>query len=500
MSHRRVVGSRASNAESARPHDAVRADADLTEHGETIVALATAPGRGALAVIRMSGSAAREIARRVGVSGALTPREATRVQLHECDTPAAPLDDALATWFPAPRSATGEDVIELSVHGGSFVSTAVLAALVAAGARPARAGEFSERAVRNGKLDLLQAEAVADLIDARSRAMHRTALKQLSGALSHRLAALRDALVQVEALIAYEIDFPEEDDGPQPRARAVEAAERVLAALTALRGTLPAAELGREGVTVVLAGAPNAGKSSLLNALVGDARAIVSEVPGTTRDAIEVLVDHEPLPLRLVDTAGLRESDDLVERLGLEVSARWLARAQVVLVCGETDAGLAQAAEVVAAHSTAPRVLVRTKADRAAQGEGVGRVVESASRGGAAAAATAAVARGDAVAVSALTGEGLDALRAAISDAVRAAYPEPAEDQPMVTRARHEAAVARAAEEVAAFAEAWRADALPAPVAATHLRAAIFALDELTGAIDIEDVLERVFRTFCVGK
>jgi tRNA modification GTPase len=493
-----VVGSRASNAESARPHGTVRAGADLAEHGETIVALATAPGRGALAVIRMSGPAAREVARRVGVLGTVEPRTATRVQLHECDAPAAPLDDALVTWFSAPRSATGEDVVELSVHGGSFVSTAVLAALVAAGARPARAGEFSERAVRNGKLDLLQAEAVADLIDARSRAMHRTALKQLSGALSHRLAALRDALVEVEALIAYEIDFPEEDDGPQPRARAVAAAERVLAALTALRGTLPAAELGREGVTVVLAGAPNAGKSSLLNALVGDARAIVSEVPGTTRDAIEVLVDHDPLPLRLVDTAGLRESDDLVERLGLEVSARWLARAQVVLVCGETDAGLAEASEAVAALSAAPRVLVRTKGDRAAALEGVGTAVKPTSS---AAEHSAAIAEPSAVVtVSALTGDGLDALRAAISDAVRAAYPEPAEDQPMVTRARHEAAVARAADEVAAFAEAWRADALPAPVAATHLRAAILALDELTGAIDIEDVLERVFRTFCVGK
>jgi tRNA modification GTPase len=474
----------------------VRALTDVVGHGETIVALATAPGRSALALVRLSGSAARDIARRIGVPEALAARAATRVQLHDCDTPTVPLDDALATWFPAPRSPTGEDVLELSVHGGSYVSTVVVAALVSAGARPARAGEFSERAVRNGKLDLLQAEAVADLIDARSRAMHRTALRQLSGALSHRLAALRDALIDVEALIAYEIDFPEEDDGPQPRARAVVAAERVLAALTALRGTLPAAELGRDGVTVVLAGAPNVGKSSLLNALVGDARAIVSELPGTTRDAIEVLLDHEPWPLRLVDTAGLRESDDLVERLGLEVSARWLARAQVVLVCGETDAALAQAATSVGAHSEAPQILVRTKGDRAsASASGSGSASGSARR-----ASNEAGPAGAVVTVSALTGDGLDALRHAITAAVRAAYPEPAEDQPLVTRARHEAAVARAADEVAAFAEAWRANALPAPVAATHLRAAILALDELTGAIDVEDVLERVFRTFCVGK
>jgi tRNA modification GTPase len=162
--------------------------------------------------------------------------------------------------------------------------------------------------------------------------MHRAALMQLSGALSRRLLALREALLQVEALLAYDIDFPDEDDGPQPRARVAAAAEEVLAALDALGATLPMAELGREGVPVVLAGAPNAGKSSLYNALLGDARAIVSEIPGTTRDALDALVDERPYPWRLVDTAGLRDTDDRLERLGVEVSARWLARAGVVLV------------------------------------------------------------------------------------------------------------------------------------------------------------------------
>jgi tRNA modification GTPase len=460
--------------------------------GDTIAAVATAPGRGALAMVRLSGPRAREIAQRIGVPVELTPRRATRVRLVEPTEgmdaariapgetrPPQLLDDALATYFPAPHSATGEDVIELSLHGGSYVSTAVMAALLTAGARAALAGEFTERAVRNGKLDLLQAEAVADVIDARSRAAHRSALRQLSGTLSRRLHELRDALLELEALIAYDIDFPEEDDGPQPRARAVAAAERVSAALAALGATLPAAELARDGVTVVLAGAPNAGKSSLLNALVGDARAIVSEVPGTTRDAIEVVVDADPLPWRLVDTAGLRESNDTLERLGLEVSARWLARAQVVLVCGENDAALRAAAAAVGDTGGGRRVLVRTKGDLV-----TGRGGESA----------------EAIAVSAHTGEGLDALRAAIAASVREAYPEPAEDQPVVTRARHAAAIQAARAEVEAFREAWAHDALPAPVAATHLRAAIHALDELTGGIDIEDVLERVFRTFCVGK
>lgn len=460
--------------------------------------MATAPGRGALAIVRLSGPAARAIAQRVGVTGELTPRRATRVTLTEPLTPsettpatsATPtpvaagasassrmIDDALVTWFPAPHSPTGEEVLEFSVHGGSYVSTALMAALITAGARAALAGEFTERAVRNGKLDLLQAEAVADVIDARSRATHRNAMRQLSGTLSRRLLALREALLEVEALIAYEIDFPEEDDGPQPRARAIAAAESVIAALTALGATLPAAELARDGVTVVLAGAPNAGKSSLLNALVGDARAIVSEVPGTTRDAIEVVMDADPLPWRLVDTAGLRESEDTLERLGLEVSARWLAKAQVVLICGEDGAALRAASVAVGGGGPGRQLLVRTKSDLGASDE-----------------------MPEAISVSAHSGAGLDALREAIVALVRETYPEPAEDQPVVTRARHAAAIAAARAEVEAFREAWEHEALPAPVVATHLRAAVHALDELTGGIDIEDVLERVFRTFCVGK
>lgn len=424
----------------------------------------------------MTGPAAGVIARRVGIRMPLTPRQATRVRLHGADTPDAVLDDALATWFAAPHSPTGEDLLELSLHGGAYVSSQVMAALVAAGAVPALAGEFSERAVRHGKMDLLQAEAVADLIDARSHAMHRAALVQLSGALSQRLLALREALVQVEALLAYDIDFPEEDDGPQPRARVTAAAQAVLVALDALGATMPMAELGREGVPVVLAGAPNAGKSSLFNALLGDARAIVSEIPGTTRDALEAMIDERPYPWRLVDTAGLRDTDDRLERLGVEVSARWLARAAVVVVCAETDDALDTTSTAVASATRARLVLVRTKAD----------AIPSA--------------RADAVALSAQQGTGLEALRAAIREAVTATNPAPPEDQPIVTRARHAAALSSARAEVAAFVAAWEADALPAPVAGTHLRAAITALEDLTGAIDVEDVLTRVFRTFCVGK
>lgn len=444
----------------------------------TIVALATPPGRGALAVLRLSGEAAGDIVRRLGVSVLPAARRATRVRLVEPTDSSITLDDAILTWFPAESSPTGEDLAELSLHGGTYVSGRVLAATVSAGAVPALAGEFLERAVRHGKMDMVQAEAVADLIDARSRAMHRAALAQLSGALSRRLLALREALLETEALLAYEVDFPEEDDGPLPRDAATKAAQRVLEALQSLGATLPAAELAREGVPVVLAGAPNAGKSSLFNALLGAARAIVSEVPGTTRDAIEVLIDDDPLPWRLVDTAGLRETADRVERLGLEVSARWLARAEVVLVCGENAAALADASARVADATTATQVRVRTKADLEAQRDDDPSVVS----------------------VSAHDGRGLEELRGAVRSALRAAHPPLAEDEPVVTRARHAAAIARAREEVWAFIAAWSGEALPAPVAATHLRAAVLALDELVGAIDVEDVLGRVFRSFCVGK
>ena len=383
------------------------------------------------------------------------------------------------------------------MHGGNYVSTQVLAALVAAGAVPALAGEFSERAVRHGKQDLLQAEAVADLIDARSRAMHRAALTQLSGALTQRLLQLREALIGVEALLAYDIDFPEEDDGPQPRTGIAAAARDVLAALGALGATLPMAELGRDGVAVVLAGAPNAGKSSLFNALLGDARAIVSEIPGTTRDALEALVDERPYPWRLIDTAGLRDSADRLEQLGVEVSGRWLARAGVVLVCAEDDAGLAHTAHVVAAASRAPQLWVRTKADVRAAATPPDAAVRQPASGDAPASLRPAA---PTIAVSAHAGAGLDALRAAIRAAVTAAHPVPAEDQPIVTRARHAAALEVARREVESFVEAWEAEALPAPVAGTHLCAAITALEDLTGAIDVEDVLERVFRSFCIGK
>jgi tRNA modification GTPase len=463
----------------------------MLTRNDTIVAISTAPGRGAIGVVRLSGQQAVAIARRLTTPFPSSARTATLAAIHGPDAPDHVVDRGVVTWYAAPASYTGEDVVEFAVHGGTMVSALVMEAAVGAGARPALPGEFTERAVLHGKMDLVQAEAVADLIDARTRAAHRAASRQLDGALSRRLEALREAVLHVDALIAYDIDFPAEDEAAPSRPRVLAACDAAIGQIEQLLATLPAAALGRDGALVVLAGPPNAGKSALLNALVGEHRVIVSDVPGTTRDAIEVLVDDAPYPLRLVDTAGLRQSGDALERLGIEVSERYLAQAHVVLACAETAEALAETVRVVATLTQGAVVPVATKADIAPRAP--------ASRS----AASLPTPEGDTapgVRVSSITGAGLDALRAAIRTALHEQVALPPDDTPIVSRARHEAALRRAVEELRTFRAAWDAGALPAPVAATHLQAAATALESLIGAVDVEDVLERVFRTFCVGK
>lgn len=442
---------------------------------DTIVALATAAGRGAIAVIRLSGARAISIARALGASD-LQPRRATRVAVQYPD--GGPLDDAVMTWFAAPRSYTGDDVVEIATHGGHVVPALVLAACVAAGARPATPGEFTRRAVLNGRMDLVQAEAVADLIDARTTAMHRQALSQLDGGLSRRLLALRDEVIHLEALIAYDIDFPEEDDGPIAPARIKNAAESLRDALRALMHTAPQAAVLRDGVLVVIAGPPNAGKSSLFNALLGESRALVTPIAGTTRDAIEAVLDRAPLPLRFVDTAGLRDTDDEIERLGIEVSTRYLAQAQVVLACGASADDIAATCEAIATRTSGTVIPVHTKADL-----------------------SAVATTGNAIGVSAETGQGLrDLLEAIDAAAAASTVGLPTSDDVLVTRERHRAGLAAAHDEITEFLLAWESGALPAPVAAVHLYAARESLSDLIGIVDTEDVLDRVFREFCIGK
>ncbi len=438
---------------------------------DTIVALATATGRGAVAIVRLSGHRAHEIA---ALHLEPWPEQSRRATLCTVrGTERDVLDHALATVFQGPHSFTGEDVVEIATHGGVVVPALVVAALIGSGARQARQGEFTRRAVLNGKLDIVQAEAVGDLVDAGSRAMQRTAITQLDGGLSRRVNALREQVIGLEALLAYDIDFPEEDDGPVAGERVEQLTRDLLSALNNLLATAPAGELVRSGALVVIAGAPNTGKSSLFNALLGRTRAIVTEVPGTTRDAIEATLDTQPWPLRLVDTAGLRETEDLVERFGIEVSERYLESADVVLACGDTDAAVLDAERAIAGLTASPVIGVRTKTDLVPSQHPIG--------------------------VSAVTGSGLQQLVATISNAISVTHGEMLLDAPVLTRERQRYAVTAARDEVAAFSRAWE-NGVPATVAAVHLGAATGALADVVGAVDVEDVLDRLFRTFCVGK
>ena len=453
------------------------AAAGVAQLDDTIVAVATPTGMGALALVRLSGPRAYAIAQKHIQPW---PSEPRAVQLSTVHNLGEVLDHSLVTLFPAPNSFTGDDTVEISTHGGYLVPASVVATLISSGARQALPGEFTRRAVLNGKLDILQAEAIGDLIDARSQAMQHAALGQLDGGLSRRLLQLREDLVGLESLIAYDIDFPEEDDGPVPREKIESAIVKMVASLEALLATAPAGELIREGAVVVIAGPPNAGKSSLFNSLLGRSRAIVTEIPGTTRDALEAVVDSGKWPLRLVDTAGLRDTVDPIELLGIEVSERYLASAAVVLACAENSEGLDQTIGFVSLKSSAPVIAVRTKADLPLHSDDSNQ--------------------NQVVQVSAHTGEGLPDLLDAINDVIASRYGEATPDIPMLTKARHGQALATALAEIRQFQQAWREEKLPAPVASVHLRAAVYVLEELIGAVDVEDVLDRVFSSFCVGK
>lgn len=446
-----------------------------TGTGDTIVAVATAPGRAALAIVRLSGPRALEIAR-VAVSpwpdAARTARLA-RVR----DRDGREIDEGVAVFYQAPSSFTGEDAVEFTCHGGPLAPALVAAAFVAAGGRPAEPGEFTRRAVLNGKLDLLQAEGIGDLTEAASRTALRVALSQMDGGLSRRISALRDRIVEVEALAAYDIDFPEEDDGPIPATRILSAAKDVVEQVDQLLATAPVGELVRSGACVVIAGEPNVGKSSLFNAMLGRRRAIVTDIPGTTRDALEAVTEASGWPIRLIDTAGLRESADTLERLGIEVSREYIGRADVALACGDTVVAMDRAAAAVGTLTSAPIVRVLTKSDREAETAPVG-----------------------AVAVSAESGAGLAALATAVGQALESRRGPLALDAPLITRQRHRFALEAAQAELNGFVDAWEKKRVPAVIAAVHLREATRLLEELIGAVDVEDVLDRLFSSFCVGK
>lgn len=458
---------------------------------DTIVAQATVGARSALAIIRVSGIKAHRIGEALLSPWRATPRVAYLSTLRDPESGRV-IDRGIVTVYGAPSSYTGEDMIELSLHGGEVGPALAINALLATGARFALPGELTRRALLNGKLDLLQAEAIGDLIDARSRAMYDVALEQLAGHLSARLNTLREEIIEMEALLAYDVDFPEEDDGPISASRIELAAGAALASIDGLLATAVTGEMIRSGAAVVIAGAPNAGKSSLFNALVGTKRAIVTDIPGTTRDALEAMIDIAQWPVRLVDTAGLRASEDMVERLGIEVAEQQVKNAAVVLVCGESVESLSPAIESVRRLTTASLIAVGTKSDAGGiPNDAVAALLELHRVSG----------NLVYVAVSARTGAGLESLARGIVAILERDRAPLSGDNPVLTRERHRVALASARSEVAAFLEIWKgASGLPATVAAVHLFSARGHLEELVGVLDVEDVLDRVFSSFCVGK
>jgi len=443
---------------------------------DVIAAMSTAPGRAAVALVRLSGREAAAVAERI-----LTPfrtdhpRRARRGRVRHPDS-GEMLDDVLYVVYGDGASYTGEPLIEVWCHGGLLAPVEVLGAMYAAGARAAEPGEFTRRAVLHGKLDLLQAEAIGDLVDATAPAQRRAALHQLDRGTSSRITELRERVLAIEALVSYDIDFPDEDDGPVRPAQIGTALDGTIRAIDALLATATEGARLREGALCVIAGRPNAGKSSLFNALLGQARALVTEEAGTTRDAIEASAVMGGFPFRLVDTAGLREGGERIERLGIEVSRRYLAAADLVLYCAEAGADLEPGEHAFLAALDVPVLVVRTKGDLVASARAAADLV-----------------------VSADTGAGIARLRARLAELAFHGLTGSAAAAPVLTRERHRAALMHARRELLGFAAA-RADGLDAAVAATHLRAAVTALEGVIGLVTPADVLARVFATFCVGK
>ncbi len=464
---------------------------------DTIAALATARGTAALAVIRVSGACALDVVdSRFGPS--VLEAEGRTVHVGWVrDGDGTRVDQVVCVVWRGPHSSTGEDVVEVTCHGGDAVSGAVLRVLFEAGARPARPGEFTQRAFLNGKLDLSQAEAVADLIHAESRIGHRTAVAALEGGIARAVEDVRQSLVQTAALVELELDFGEEDVEFADRSALRDLLEAADQRLDDLIGTAHLGALARDGVKVVIGGRPNAGKSTLLNALVGEDRAIVSPTAGTTRDAVEAEAELGGLRIRFLDTAGLRETADAIEAEGTRRARAAIDRADVLLYVVDATLGLdaEEEAFLETRRSDLPVVLVANKSDL----KGAKREKE----GGKGQASSPSAVLEDVHRVSALgaleDGHALDGLRDAILEAVHAGGLEGAEAGGVLVNERHRAHLESAREAVARASVALEGGS-GGDTLALDLRAAMHELGLVTGAVTTEHVLDAVFSQFCIGK
>jgi tRNA modification GTPase len=446
----------------------------LAHADDIIAAIATAQGRAGIGIVRLSGKSLAAIAAQL-TGQALRPRRAVRAIFRQAD--GAAIDDGIALYYPAPHSYTGEDVLELQGHGSPVVMQMLLRRCLELGARLAEPGEFTRRAFLNDKLDLAQAEAVADVIDAATETAARLAVRSLQGEFSAEIGNLVDQLVELRALIEATLDFPEEDIDALDRADARARLARLRAAVARTLARAQQGSILRSGLNVVLAGQPNVGKSSLLNRLAGEERVIVTPIPGTTRDSVRHAIQIEGVPLNVIDTAGLRESHDEVERIGIARTWNEIERADLLLLMVDARTGVSPADEAIVQRLPARlrRVIVHNKIDLTDLP------------------ANAIERSGDSlVFASAKTGAGIDLLRATL---LRYAGWEATEESVFIARERHLVALRRAAERLAA------ADEVGIPeLVAEELRLAQNALNAITGEFTSDDLLGEIFARFCIGK
>lgn len=445
---------------------------------QTIVALATPTGRSGIGVVRLSGDAALSIASGLWANdGELSPRKASLRQLIDPRT-SETIDEALITYFKAPNSFTGEDVVEISCHGSPVLLRQTIDLCLAEGARLADAGEFSLRALANGRMDLAEVEAIRDLIDAQSTAAARQAVRQMRGELSRQLQPLKDDLLNVIVVLESALEFVE-DDLPQMQLERVSITLREIAAeASKLAATFKAGHLLRDGLRVAIVGRPNVGKSSLFNALLGNERAIVTDIAGTTRDQLHERFTIGDVPISLIDTAGLRETTDTVESIGVERARSVMADADLIIVMLDaSDEITAEDEEILASVRDLDHLIVLNKIDKPdAQPNVLGR---------------------DAIRISAKTGEGLDRLRSAILQ--RFAVEEMSSAGFLITDARHHDLLSRATQEIETSLTQLN-ERRSEEIVLIGLHNALRYLGEITGETTTEDMLTRIFSTFCIGK
>jgi tRNA modification GTPase len=468
---------------ASNPHTAPEASVDSTVAVDTIAAVSTPPGRGGIGIVRLSGPQAASIAAQL--VRLRHPLEHARSRLADVlddadSATAARIDEAVVTYFQAPNSYTSEDVVEVAAHGSPVVLELLLRRAISLGARLAEPGEFTQRAFLSGRLDLTQAEAVRDLIDAQTLTQARQAAGQMGGALSRRVAPVKQSLLELIALLEAGIDFAEDDIEVTPQAEIARRIAELTPPLTALEASFSRGRIVHDGLTLAIVGRPNVGKSSLFNRLVEHDRAIVTATPGTTRDLVTERISLEGIPLELVDTAGLRESMEEAEQLGIARSREALADAALVLVVLDATQPLnEEERNLLAAVEGRPALVAINKSDLATQHPSAAEIAGLA-----------------ALSTSALTGEGIKVLRDRLIDlATGGAASEPG----MLTNLRQHQAVSTA---LSALADAAQANGrgIPHEMILLDLYRALWALDSLTGQTTPDDVLNLIFSKFCIGK